>query len=145
MAVTAANQPLLIPQNLFRCPRCGTAASIPTAQLVSAGAQLNPLAGFCNRCEHPYQFSASGPSTTLSGAHAQGAAALTVVAGAAFSTAGALVAVDLASAVSPAEIVVVSSAGGSTSIPVAATALRQAHPGGTAVQTVVLSPLGPMT
>lgn len=42
------------------------------------GAVPTPLAGFCNRCEHHYQLTPGSPSAVLSGAHAQGATALTL-------------------------------------------------------------------
>jgi hypothetical protein len=156
MAVNALNQPLLIPAGLFRCPRCGTSAAIPTAQLTAIPtAQLisNGItpqgalpAGRCNRCEHPYAFTLGTPSTTTTGAaNTQGAAALTVASGTAFSAVGAFVVIDAASATAQAEIVVVSAAGSSTSIPIAGTPLRVTHGAGATVQTAVLGPLGPMT
>ena len=135
---------LLLQPGQFTCPRCGPASA--AAQLVSAGAVTNPLAGFCSRCEHRYWFSVGTPSTTTTGtANTQGATALTVAAGAAFSTVGAFVVVDSASVDGGAEVVTVSSAGSSTSIPVAATPLRLTHAAGASVQTGTLTPLGPMT
>ena len=75
----------------------------------------------------------------------QGATALTVAAGAAFSTVGAFMVVDSASADGGAEVVTVSSAGSSTSIPIASTPLRLTHAAGATVQAATLGPLGPMT
>ena len=147
MAVNALNKPLLIPAGLFRCPRCGTSAAIPTAQLVSNG--ITPQGalpvGRCCRCEHQYAFTLGGPSTTLSGAHAQGLASLAVAAGAAFSTVGAWLVIDGANASSGAEVLQVSSAGSSGAIPVTGTPLRLAHNSGDTVQSATLGPLGPMT
>jgi hypothetical protein len=60
--------PLLIPSGLFTCPRCGTTASIPAAQLVAGYGNLTSAAGFCNRCEHGYQLTGGAPSTTTTGA-----------------------------------------------------------------------------
>ncbi len=52
------------------------------AQLINAANLANPLAGFCNRCEHTYQLTAGSPSTTLTGAaNTQGATTLTVASG----------------------------------------------------------------
>ena len=56
---------LLMQSGQFTCPRCGGTNAV--AQLISAGALANPLAGFCNRCEHPYQLTVGAPSTTTSG------------------------------------------------------------------------------
>jgi len=79
--------PLLIPAGLFACPRCGTSAVIPPAQLISAGGLLAPLAGFCNRCEHPGLWQLGTPSTTTSGsANTQGATVLTVALGTGFTS-----------------------------------------------------------
>ena len=65
--------------------------------------------------------------------------------GTSFVTPGAFVVVDSASADGGAEVVTVSSAGGSTSIPIAGTPLRLTHAAGATVQTATLGPLGPMT
>jgi hypothetical protein len=70
---------------------------------------------------------------------------LTVAAGAAFSTVGAWLAVDSASADGGSELVQVSAAGGATSIPIANSPLRLTHVAGATVQTGTLVPLGPMT
>jgi hypothetical protein len=136
----ATNFPLLAPDGTFTCPRCAQGT-----RLIWSGAVLQPLAGRCQRCEHSYQFTTGAPSTTLTGGHAQGAAALTVAAGAAFSTVGAWIVVDSTSVDGGAEVLKTSGAGGSTSIPVAATPLRLSHTGGATVQTAVLVPLGPLT
>jgi len=142
----APAMPFLIPAGLFSCPRCGPSAAVPPPQLLWTGGEpLTLLAGRCSRCEHPYQFTVGAPSTTLTGvANVQGATALTVAAGAAFSTVGAFVVIDSASADGGAEVVTVSSAGSSTSIPIASTPLRLTHAGGATVQTGTLGPLGPM-
>ena len=135
---------LLLQPGAFTCPRCGGTNAV--AQLVSTGAVLNPLAGFCNRCEHGYQLTAGSPSTTTTGtANTQGATALTVALGTGFSTVGAFVVIDSTSADGGAEVVTVSSAGSSTSIPIASTPLRLTHAAGASVQTATLGPLGPMT
>ena len=80
-----------------------------------------------------------------SGTNSQGATTLNVASGSAFSTVGAFIVVDSASVDGGAEIVVVSSAGSSTSIPIANTPLRLTHTAGATVQTAALGPLGPMT
>jgi hypothetical protein len=135
---------LLLQSGQFSCPRCGPTNAV--AQLVSAGVLLNPLTGFCSRCEHHYQFTVGAPSTTTTGtANTQGATAITVAAGAGFVTVGAFVVVDSASVDGGAELVTVSSAGSSTSIPIAGTPLRLTHAAGATVQTATLVPLGPMT
>ncbi len=134
------NLPLLIPAVLFTCPRCGVAA-----QLLNTGSVNNPLAGRCNRCEHSYQFTVGSPNTTTTGSvNIQGATALTVAAGAAF-TSGSWVVVDSGSVDGGAEVVRASAAGSSTSIPIAGTPLRLTHVAGATVQTATLAPLGPMT
>ena len=85
------------------------------AQLVTTGALTNPLMGFCNRCEHDYQFTAGTPSTTTTGAaNTQGATAITVASGTGFSTVGAFVVIDTTSVDGGAEIVTVSTAGSGT-------------------------------
>ena len=56
---------LLMQPGQFVCPRCGPTDAV--AQLVTAGELLNPLAGFCNRCEHGYQLTVGAPSTTTTG------------------------------------------------------------------------------
>ena len=72
------------------------------------GALTNPLAGFCHRCEHSYQFTVGSPSTTTTGtANVQGA---TAASGTSFSTVGAFVVIDATSADGGAEIVTVSPA-----------------------------------
>lgn len=115
------------------------------AQLVSAGNLANPVAGFCNRCEHTYQLVTGSPSTTLTGvANVQGAVALTVASGTAFVTAGAFVVVDDSSVDGGAEVLKASAAGGSTTIPIAGTPLRLTHAAGATVNTATLGPLGPM-
>ena len=64
---------LLLQPGQFFCPWCGHANAV--AQLVTAGALANPLAGFCNRCEHGYQLTVGAPSTTTTGSsNTQGAA-----------------------------------------------------------------------
>jgi len=68
-----------------------------------------------------------------------------VAAGAAFNTVGAFVVIDSTSVDGGAEVVTVSSAGASTSIPIASTPLRLTHAAGATVQTATLGPLGPMT
>ena len=65
--------------------------------------------------------------------------------GTAFSTVGAFVVIDSTSVHGGAEVVTVSSAGSSTSIPIAGTPLRLTHAAGATVQTATLGPLGPMT
>jgi len=128
----------------FTCPRCGPTNAV--AQLVTTGALTNPLAGFCNRCEHGYQLTAGSPSTTTSGmSNTQGATAITVASGTAFGTAGAFVVVDSTSVDGGAEVLTVSGAGSSGSIPIANTPLRLTHAAGASVQTATLGPLGPMT
>ena len=57
----------------------------------------------------------------------------------------AFIVVDDASVDGGAEVLTVSSAGSSTSIPVANTPLRPTHAAGATVQTATLAPLGPMT
>ena len=84
-------------------------------------------------------------SQVTGAANVQGATALTVAAGAAFSTVGALVVVDSTSVDGGAEVVTISSAGSSTSIPIAGTPLRLTHAAGASVQAATLGPLGPMT
>lgn len=135
---------LLFQPGQFICPRCGPTNAV--AQLISAG-QLNaPLAGRCNRCEHAYQLTTGTPSRITTGvANVQGATALTVASGAGFSTVGVFVVIDSTSVDGGAELVTVSSAGGSTSIPVTNTPLRLAHSAGATVNAATLSPLGPMT
>jgi hypothetical protein len=149
MPTGTMGQPLLVPPGVFSCPRCRTVlnpAVIPPSQLLTAGAQLNPVAGRCNRCEHQYQAVFSGPSTTLTGvANMPGAVALTVVAGAGFVTVGALICVDATSADGGAEVLVVSSAGSSTSIPIAGTPLKVVHVAGATVQTMTLADLNPLS
>ena len=51
MALTATNIPLLIQAGEFSCLRCG---SDRCRGAVDRGLRplTNPLAGFCNRCEH---------------------------------------------------------------------------------------------
>jgi hypothetical protein len=139
--------PLLL-QGAFACPRCGTLASaIPVAQLIAGG--LNPVAGvagFCSRCEHSYQAVLGSPSTTTTGAaNTAGPTTLTVAAGAGFVTVGALVCIDAASADGGAEIVQVSSAGGSTTIPIASTPLKVTHAAGATVQTCTLKDMQPLS
>ncbi len=76
------------------------------------------------------------PSTITTGtANVQGATALTVASGTAFSTVGAFVMIDSTSTDGGAEVVTVSSAGSSTSIPIANTPLRLTHAAGATVQT----------
>ena len=58
---------------------------------------------------------------------------------------GAFVVIDSTSADGGAEIVTVSAAGSSTSIPIANTPRRLTHAAGASVQTATLGPLGPMT
>lgn len=136
----ASNMPLLIPAGAFTCPRCGVGA-----QLLNTGSLANAVAGRCNRCEHSYQLITGSPSTTTTGSsNAQGAVALTVAAGASF-TSGSWVVVDSASADGGAEVVKASGAGSSTSIPIAGTPLRLTHAAGATVQAATLAPLGPMT
>jgi hypothetical protein len=137
------NQPLLIPDSLFQCPRCGTSAVIPTAKLLAGGSLTNPLAGRCNRCEHPYQLTVGSPNTTTTGAaNIQGATTLNVAVGTGF-TLGSWVVIDSSSADGGAEVVKATGAGTSTTIPV--TPLTLTHVAGATVQTAVLGPLGPMT
>jgi hypothetical protein len=142
--------PLLVSAGYFSCPRCRTSlnpAVIPPSQLITAGSWLNQVTGFCNRCEHQYQAVLGLPSTTTTGAaNVQGATALTVALGTGFSTVGALVCIDAASSNGGAEIVVVSSAGSSTSIPIAGTPIRAAsHTAGATVQTCVLTDMNPLS
>ncbi len=142
---SAASMPLLVPDGLFLCPRCGSSGAVPSAKLIWAGMLGAPLAGFCNRCEHRYQFSLGAPSTTTSGAaNIQGATVLTVTLGTGF-TSGSWIAVDASGADGGAEILKASAAGTATTIPVAGTPLRLAHAAGASVQTAVLVPLGPLT
>jgi hypothetical protein len=144
MPGNATNMPLLIPDGLFTCPRCGPTNAV--TQLIATGSLANPLAGRCRRCEHPYQLTVGAPSTTTTGsANVQGATVLTVAAGAAFSTVGAWIVVDSGSVDGGAEVLKTSGAGGSTTIPIAATPLRLTHAAGATVQTGTLGPLGPMT
>ena len=97
MANTALNMPLLIPDGLFTCPRCGPTNAI--TQLMWTGSLTTLLAGRCRRCEHPYQFTVGNPSTTTTGsANTAGATVFTVTSGSSFSTVGAWVVVDSASA-----------------------------------------------
>ncbi len=139
---SASNMPLLAPEGSFSCSSCGSSGAVPSARLIWAGALGNGLAGFCNRCEHRYQFTLGNPSTTTTGAaNIQGATVLTVALGTGF-TSGSWVAVDAAGA---GEVLKASGAGGATPIPVANTPLRLAHAAGLAVQTATLVPLGPMT
>jgi hypothetical protein len=147
MAATAANFPLLIPAGFFTCPRCGSSAAVPTAQLVAGFCLAGSPAGTCNRCEHQYQFSVGSPSTTTSGtSNTAGATTLNVASGTAFSTVGAFVVVDSGDVDGGAEVVVSGGAGTSGTIPLnAATPLRLTHAAGTTVQTGTLGPLGPMT
>ena len=56
---------LLMQPGQFSCPRCGPTNAV--AQPITAGALTNPLAGFCHRCEHSYQFTVGSPSTTTTG------------------------------------------------------------------------------
>jgi hypothetical protein len=58
---------------------------------------------------------------------------------------GAFVVIESTSADGGAEIVTVSAAGSSTSIPIANTPLRLTHAAGASMQTVTPGPLGPMT
>ena len=143
--MTFPDPPVLLMQSgAFTCPRCGPTNAV--AQLINCGTLANVLSGFCNRCEHWYQLSVGAPSTTTTGtSNTQGATALTVAAGAAFSTVGALVVIDSTSVDGGAEVLTVSSAGSSTSIPIANTPLRLTHAAGATVNTAVMSPLGPMT
>ncbi len=60
-------------------------------------------------------------------------------------TAGAFIVIDSTSVDGGAEVLTVSAAGGSTSIPVANTPLRLNHTAGATVQTANLSPLGPIS
>ena len=84
---------LLIQPEQFSCPRCGPTNAV--AQPITAGALTNPLAGFCHRCEHSYQFTVGSPNTTTTGtANVQGATALTAASGTSFSTVGAFVVID---------------------------------------------------
>lgn len=137
-------QPLLIPDGLFACPRCGSSAVIPSAHLVSAGMLRNPLSGFCNRCEHRYQLTVGSPSTTTTGsANTQGVTTLTVVSGTGF-TLGTWVVVDSSSVDGGAEVVQATGAGTSTTIPVTPVTLP-AHAAGATVQAATLGPLGSMT
>jgi hypothetical protein len=68
-----------------------------------------------------------------------------VASGPVFSAAGAFVVIDSTSVDGAAEVVTVSSAGLSESIPIASTPLRLTHTAGATVQTATLAPLGPMT
>ncbi len=137
--------PLLLQSGQFSCPRCGSGPGT-MAQLISSGALTNALFGQCNRCEHGYQFTAGTPSTTTTGSsNTQGATAITVASGMSFSTVGAFVVIDSSSVDGGAELVTVSSAGSSTSIPIANTPLRLTHAAGATVQAATLGPLGPMT
>lgn len=143
--MTYTEPPVLLMQpGQFKCPRCGPTSAV--AQLVSAG-QLNaPLAGFCNRCEHPYQLTAGTPSTTTTGvANVQGATTPTVASGTSFSTVARFVVIDSTSVDGGAELVTVSLAGSSTSIPVADTPLRLTHAAGASVNTATITPVGPLT
>ena len=136
--------PLLLQAGQFVGPRCGPTNAV--AQLITTGALTNPLMGHCNRCEHHYQFTAGTPSTTTTGAaNVQGATAITVASGTGFVTPGAFVVIDSSSVDGGAELVTVSSAGSSTSIPIAGTPLRLTHAAGASVQAATLGPLGPMT
>lgn len=65
--------------------------------------------------------------------------------GTAFSTVGALLAIDSTSVDGGAEIVAVSAAGNLTSIPIVNTPLRLAHAARASLQTATMVPLGPMT
>ncbi len=143
--MTYPDPPVLLEQpGQFSCPRCGSGPGT-VAQLLNMGQLGFPLAGRCNRCEHQYQISLGSPSTTATGvANVQGAVALTVTSGVGFAL-GQLVVVDSSSVDGGAEVVTVSSAGSSTSIPVANTPLRLTHTAGATVNTAVLSPLGPLT
>ena len=126
-------------------PRCGPARRGGAAGLTT-GALTNPLIGFCNRCEHGYQFTAGTPSTTTAtgSSNTQGALAITVAAGAGFSTVGAFVVIDSSSVDGGAELVTVSLGWLIDVIPIADTPLRLTQ-GGATVNTAVMSPLGPMT
>jgi hypothetical protein len=140
---TASNMPLLVPDGLFTCPRCGPLA---TAKLLMTGSLNNLAAGRCNRCEHSYQFSTGNPSTTLTGSsNTAGVTALTVASGTSFTTVGASLVIDATASDGGPEVVAVSSAGGSTSIPIAGTPLRLTHAAGATVQTGTLVPLGSLT
>jgi hypothetical protein len=136
------NMPLLIPDGLFTCPRCGPVNA--PAKLLNTGSLTNPLAGRCNRCEHQYQLTVGSPSTTTTGTNSAGSAVLSVASGTAF-TPGQWVVVDSAGVDGGAEVLKTSAAGGSTTIPVAGTPLRLTHSAGATVQAAVLAPLGPMT
>jgi hypothetical protein len=68
-----------------------------------------------------------------------------VASGSSFSTVGAFVVIDSSSVDGGAEVVTVSSAGSSTSIPIAGTPLLLTQAAGASVQTGTLVPLGPMT
>jgi hypothetical protein len=142
--VPSSSLPLLIPDGVFVCPRCGPTNAI--AKLIWTGSLTNPLAGRCNRCEHSYQFSTGSPSTTTSGStNTAGATTLTVALGTGF-TSGSWVVIDSGSLDGGAEVVQASGAGTSTTIPLnAATPLLLSHAAGATVQTATLGPLGPMT
>jgi hypothetical protein len=129
MANTALNMPLLAPDGLFTCPRCGPVNAV--TQLIASGAVTSPLAGLCRRCEHSYQFTVGSPSTTTTGtSNTQGATTLTVASGTLF-TSGSWVVVDSGSVDGGAEVVQASGAGGSTTIPLAAASpLRLTHAAG---------------
>jgi hypothetical protein len=68
-----------------------------------------------------------------------------VASGTSFSTPGAFIVIDAASTDGGAEVATVTSAGSSTSIPIAGTPLLFTHATGASVQTATLAPLGPMT
>lgn len=131
--------PLLTSDTLFTCPRCG---ALNTVRLIATG----PLTGRCTACEHPYAFTPGSPSTTTSGvANFAGATVLTVVSGSSFSTVGAWIVVDSASADGGVEILKSSAVGTATTIPVASSPLRLTHAAGATVQSATLAPLGPLT
>jgi len=116
------------------------------AQLITAFALSGNLAGRCDRCEHPYQFTVGAPSTTTSGtANVVGATSLTVASGTSFSTVGAWLVIDSGDVDGGAEVVVTSGAGTSGAIPIANTPLRLTHAAGATVQTGTLVPLGNLT
>jgi len=70
---------------------------------------------------------------------------LTVASGTAFSVVGAWLVVDSANIDGGAEIVRVSAAGGSTTIPVASTPLRLTHAAGATVNTCTIKDLVPQS
>jgi hypothetical protein len=145
MALAATNMPLLAPDGLWSCPRCGSGPGTVT-QLVSGFCLTGNLAGFCKRCEHSYQFSVGAPSTTTSGTNSQGATTLNVASGTAFSAPGAWIVIDSTSTDGGAEVVQQGTAGTSGTIPLAAaSALRLTHAAGASVQSGTIVPLGNLT